>query len=73
MPLRSALGVVTAFFAVVTGFALVWHIGWMAIAGAVGAAAALLARAWQTVHDVEIPDADIAAFESDAMRRRTLA
>jgi cytochrome o ubiquinol oxidase subunit 1 len=73
MPLRSALGVVMAFFAVVTGFALVWHIGWMAIAGAAGIAVALLVRAWRTVHDVEIADADIAAFESDAVQRRVLA
>jgi cytochrome o ubiquinol oxidase subunit 1 len=32
-PKRSAVGVVLAFFAVVMGFALIWHIWWMAIAG----------------------------------------
>ena len=30
MPKNSAIGFVTAFFAVVTGFALIWHIWWMA-------------------------------------------
>ena len=30
MPKNSATGFVTAFFAVVTGFALIWHIWWMA-------------------------------------------
>ena len=34
MPKNSATGFVTAFFAVVTGFALIWHIWWMAGAGA---------------------------------------
>ena len=30
MPRNSAIGFVNAFFAVVTGFALIWHIWWMA-------------------------------------------
>ena len=30
MPKNSAIGFVNAFFAVVTGFALIWHIWWMA-------------------------------------------
>jgi cytochrome o ubiquinol oxidase subunit I len=33
---------VTAFFAVVTGFALIWHIWWMAGVGLLGAAVTLL-------------------------------
>ena len=33
MPKNSAIGFVTAFFAVVTGFALIWHIWWMAALG----------------------------------------
>ena len=34
MPKNSPIGFVTAFFAVVTGFALIWHIWWMAGLGA---------------------------------------
>ena len=30
MPKNSATGFVTAFFAVVIGFALIWHIWWLA-------------------------------------------
>jgi cytochrome o ubiquinol oxidase subunit 1 len=33
MPGNSANGFVTAFFAVVTGFAMIWHIWWLAILG----------------------------------------
>ena len=36
MPKNSAIGFVTAFFAVVTGFALIWHIWWMAGIGLLG-------------------------------------
>jgi cytochrome o ubiquinol oxidase subunit 1 len=37
---------VTAFFAVVTGFALIWHIWWMAIFGVACAALTLLGFGW---------------------------
>ena len=63
MPKPSALGVVLAFFAFVTGFALVWHIAWLACAGLAGIVLACLVRAWQTEHETEVTAADIAAFE----------
>ena len=34
MPTNTATGFINAFFAVVTGFALIWHIWWMAALGA---------------------------------------
>ena len=43
---NSAIGFVDAFFAVTTGFALIWHIWWMAILGLLGAFAAFLAFAF---------------------------
>ena len=46
MPGNSANGFVTAFFAVVGGFAMIWHIWWMAILGLVCAAITLLAFGW---------------------------
>ena len=39
VPSNSANGFVTAFFAVVIGFAMIWHIWWMAILGVGGGAA----------------------------------
>ena len=63
MPKPSALGVVLAFFAFLTGFALVWHIAWLACAGLAGIVLACLVRAWQTEHETEVTAADIAAFE----------
>src|SRR3981081_4412401 len=39
IPRNSATGFVCAFFATVMGFALIWHIWWMVVAGFVGAVA----------------------------------
>ena len=59
MPRPSALGVVVAFFAFVGGFALVWHIWWLALIGLGGVIAAGLTRAWQTEHEFEVTLAEI--------------
>ena len=42
MPRNSPAGFIIAFFAVVTGFSLIWHIWWMAILGLLAAAS----RSW---------------------------
>ena len=62
-PKNSATGFVTAFFAVVTGFALIWHIWWMAGVGLLGAFVTLLAFAFRDKEEVEIPAALIARFD----------
>jgi cytochrome o ubiquinol oxidase subunit 1 len=36
MPKNSGAGVIIAAFSVVFGFAMIWHIWWMAIAGFIG-------------------------------------
>jgi len=69
MPRHSALGIVIAFFAVIMGFALVWHIWWMAILGLAGILVAALSHAWRVLHEVEIPAETIAAF-ADRQRQR---
>jgi cytochrome o ubiquinol oxidase subunit 1 len=63
MPKNSATGFVTAFFAVVTGFALIWHIWWMAILGLGGAFVTTLVFAFREQGEVEIPLRDIEAFD----------
>ncbi len=63
MPKNSAIGFVNAFFAVVTGFALIWHIWWMAGAGLLGAFATLLVFAFRSEEEVEVPAEQIAQFE----------
>ncbi len=63
LPASSALGVTIAFFAFGAGFALVWHIAWLACAGLAGIAGALLARAWRMHTEVEVSAAAVAAFD----------
>jgi cytochrome o ubiquinol oxidase subunit 1 len=55
VPRPSALGFVLAFCAVPTGFALVWHINWLAVGGVLTITAVLLRHAWRTEHEVAIP------------------
>jgi cytochrome o ubiquinol oxidase subunit I len=63
MPKNSPTGFVTAFFAVVTGFALIWHIWWMAALGAFGAFVTLVVFAFRDEDEVEIPAEQIARFD----------
>ena len=69
VPVNSPNGFITAFFAVVTGFALIWHIWWMAILGLVCAVLTLLAFGWVERVDHEISGADLAAAENARMLR----
>jgi len=68
MPKNSPIGVVIAFFATIMGFALIWHIWWMAIVGLIGVAVAALVHAWRVSLEVEISAEAIEAF-ADAQRR----
>jgi cytochrome o ubiquinol oxidase subunit I len=63
LPRRSPIGFITAFFAVVTGFALIWHIWWMVILGLLAAAVAILAFGWSDEREHEISPAEIAQTE----------
>jgi cytochrome o ubiquinol oxidase subunit I len=63
MPLNSSTGFITAFFAVVTGFALIWHIWWLVALGVLGAAATILVFAWRDEEEMEIPAEELAHFD----------
>src|SRR3954470_20733161 len=63
VPKNSATGFIIAFFAVVSGFALIWHIWWMAGAGAAGIFLTMLAFAFRDEEEIEIPAEQIARFE----------
>jgi cytochrome o ubiquinol oxidase subunit I len=63
MPNNSPIGFITAFFAVVTGFALIWHIWWMAGLGLLGAFVTLLAFAFRRREEVEVSAVEIARLD----------
>jgi cytochrome o ubiquinol oxidase subunit I len=63
LPKNSALGFIIAFFAVVGGFALIWHIWWMAGVGAIGIFLTVLAFAFRNEEEIRISAEQIARFE----------
>ena len=63
MPRNSPTGVVTAFFATVMGFALIWHIWWLLGVGFVGAYATFVVFAWRDGSDEEIPAKTVARID----------
>jgi cytochrome o ubiquinol oxidase subunit 1 len=74
MPRNSPTGFVCAFFASVTGFALIWHIWWMVAAGLVGAFATFVVFAWRDHDEYVIPATEVARIDrANIAERRGLA
>ncbi|ARP68299.1 cytochrome o ubiquinol oxidase subunit I (plasmid) [Mesorhizobium sp. WSM1497] len=65
MPRNSPTGFVTAFFSTLIGFALIWHIWWLAIVGFIGAYATFVVFAWRDHGDYEIPAEKVARIDDD--------
>ena len=63
MPRNSPTGFICAFFATVMGFALIWHIWWMVIAGFVGAFATFVVFAWRDHDEYQIPAEEVARID----------
>src|SRR6201987_317386 len=63
MPRNSPTGFVTAFFAVITGFSLIWHIWWVVILGLIGAYVTFVLFAWRDHAEIEIPAAEVARID----------
>jgi cytochrome o ubiquinol oxidase subunit 1 len=63
VPRNSPIGFITAFFAVMLGFAGIWHIWWMAILGLLAAVIVAMVFGWSEKREEEIPAAEIARLE----------
>ena len=63
IPRNSPTGLMTAFFAVMLGFAAIWHIWWMAILGLSAAVIVAMVFGWSEHRETEIPVADLARME----------
>lgn len=68
LPRNSPTGFITAFFATLTGFALIWHIWWLVAVGIVAAYAVFVWFAWRDVEEYAIPADEVA--QADRARRR---
>jgi cytochrome o ubiquinol oxidase subunit I len=73
MPRNSPTGFVCAFFATIMGFALIWHIWWMVVAGGVGAFATFVAFAWRDHDEYVIPAAEVARIDRVNLEERRAA
>jgi cytochrome o ubiquinol oxidase subunit I len=60
MPRNSATGFVCAFFASFLGFALIWHIWWLAALSVAGAFTTFVAFAWRDQTEYVIPAEEVA-------------
>jgi len=63
LPRNSPTGFVTAFFAVITGFSLIWHIWWLVILGLVGAYVTFVVFAWRDIQETVIPAEEVARID----------
>jgi cytochrome o ubiquinol oxidase subunit I len=63
MPRNSPVGFVTAFFAALTGFSLIWHIWWLVVLGLICAYITFVVFAWRDVAEFEIPAEEVARID----------
>jgi cytochrome o ubiquinol oxidase subunit 1 len=73
MPRNSPTGFICAFFATIMGFALIWHIWWLVIAGAIGAYATFVVFVWRDVDEYKIPAETVAQIDRVNRQARGLA
>jgi cytochrome o ubiquinol oxidase subunit I len=63
MPHNSPAGFITAFFATVMGFSLIWQIWWLAVLNFIAAATVVLIAGWRIDREHEVSAAEIAQME----------
>src|ERR1700757_20591 len=63
LPHNSPAGFITAFFATVLGFSLIWHIWWLVILNFVAAVIVVLIAGWSIEREEEISAAEVAQME----------
>ena len=63
LPKSNPTGIFLAFFAVIFGFSMIWHIFWLALCAVVGMIAVGLRQAWRPEEEVEVSANDVRAYE----------
>lgn len=71
MPRNTPTGFITAFFTTLIGFALIWHIWWLAAVGFVGAYATFVAFAWRDEEEYAVPVEAVASADRARRAART--
>ncbi|MGV7244451.1 cytochrome o ubiquinol oxidase subunit I [Caballeronia sp. M23-90] len=70
MPRNTSAGLIVALFSLAIGFALVWHIWWLAAAGLLGVVVTLIIRSNDTDIDYTIPAATVAGMDGSPAQTR---
>jgi cytochrome o ubiquinol oxidase subunit 1 len=73
MPRNSPTGFICAFFATFMGFALIWHIWWLAGVAALGAYATFVVFAWRDKDEYIIPAETVARIDRANRSARSAA
>jgi len=73
MPANTGAGIILAGISTVCGFALVWHIWWLAGASFLGLIATAIIHTFNYSRDFHIPAAEVAATEAARMRQLSAA
>jgi cytochrome o ubiquinol oxidase subunit 1 len=68
LPRNSPTGFITAFFATLTGFALIWNIWWLVGVGLFFAYATFVWFAWRDVEEYVIPAQEVARIDRERRR-----
>jgi cytochrome o ubiquinol oxidase subunit I len=69
MPRNTATGFIIAVFAGIFGFAMIWHIIWLAIVGIVCVVATTIIRTFDTDTDYYIKASEVEKIENDILSR----
>jgi cytochrome o ubiquinol oxidase subunit 1 len=73
MPRNSPTGFISAFFATIMGFGLIWHIWWMVGLAALGAFATFVVFSWRDRTEYVIPMEEVARIDRANRRSRSTA
>jgi cytochrome o ubiquinol oxidase subunit 1 len=71
MPKNTGAGVILAGLSMICGFALIWHIWWLAVAAFAGVIGGVIIHTFNYHRDYHIPADEVARVESE--RGRLLA
>ena len=65
MPRNSATGFITAFFATMAGFSLIWNILWMVVVSLVAAYAGFVWFAWRDKDEYTVPASEVEKLDQE--------
>lgn len=73
MPKNTGMGIVIAGFAFMAGFAIIWHIWWLAVVGLVGIIACLVLRSLNDETEYIITAAEVEKLEAKAIHKKAVS